>query len=148
MNIRNNALRTKLQDYTTFPAWSLLRNSLQVHGGSTSKRYPFSCRLFTHIILCTLIWCPRRLQDARYVLARATASDEIVHTPHIHHADTSRLDCSQLEPTYISLAMVSIPHLRFRKQCPLSILALLDRRTCQPKSHGHGFTAVPTPNVA
>jgi hypothetical protein len=44
--------------------------------------------------------------------------------------------------------MVLVPHLRFRKQCPLSILALLTAEHVSQKSYDRGFTAVPTPNRA
>lgn len=61
--------------------------------------------------------CPKVLQkiDAKLVFARATASDEIVHTPHIHHADTSCPPCSQLDftHTHTSLAMALFPHFAF-----------------------------------
>ena len=58
---------------------------------------PVLCRLTTstNANSCAFIMCfLQHLAGAQMVLARAAASDEIVHTPHIHHADTLCLDCS------------------------------------------------------
>jgi hypothetical protein len=64
---------------------------------------PVLCRLTTstNANSCAFIMCfLQHLAGAQMVLARAAASDEIVHTPHINRADTAGPDHSQLNSTH------------------------------------------------
>ena len=42
-------------------------------------------------------------KDSKMVLARAAATDEILHTPQLHHADTAGPDCISRTSTHTSL---------------------------------------------
>ena len=74
INISHLDLRHTLDMYT--------QAALSDDISSVSTHNLYKCKLMRirHVFSATLDRC-------KTLLARATASDEIVHTPHIHHAD-------------------------------------------------------------